>query len=89
MRKEKVWLIVHPEEERIFVQPKPVSKSRGRLLRAEGYMIFMAEVTLPPIMDLAEAIPATVERTAAEQWSEHDAPDSPNTEPERAEGQKP
>jgi hypothetical protein len=83
MRKEKIWLIVHPEEDRIFVQPKPVSATRGRLLRQEGYMIYMAEVTLPPIEDLAPVIEAAA-GVPVEQWSKDDAPDVPGAPVELA-----
>lgn len=74
MRKEKVWVIAHPEEQRFFVQPHPVTMSRGRYLREQGYMIFVTEVTFPPAFD-ASALP--IESTClTEQWPKDDASES-------------
>jgi hypothetical protein len=85
VRTENVWLIIHPDEERIFVQARAVTKTRGQTLREQGYMIFKAEVVLPPMADKADEIPAQSIKAAAEQWSKDDAPDYPHAEPELSE----
>jgi hypothetical protein len=78
VRKELIWLIVHPDEERIFVQPRPITKSRGENLRAQGCMIYKVEVTLPPVTDVAPTIEG-VASAVTEQWPQDDAPDAPQT----------
>jgi len=79
VRKENVWLIVHPDEERIFVQPRPITATRGRLLRSQGYMIYKAEVVLPAVTDQAPVITAEVPRVPVEQWPRDDDPDMPDS----------
>ena len=70
MRKEAIWVIAHPEQERIYTQQKPVSIERGARLREQGFMIFKTEVTFPPAFSAAAQ---TLENTGLkEQWERDD-----------------
>lgn len=77
MRKETIWIIAHPDEDRFYTQPKPVTASRGAILRKQGYMIFKTEVTFPPAFSASAQV---VENSGmTEQWERDDAPDANDT----------
>lgn len=71
MTQRKIWITAHPDTSDIWVQAEPIAPSLARHLRCEGYMIFVTEVSLPPMFD---TVAQTVESTPVqEQWEVDDA----------------
>lgn len=71
--KRKIWIIAHPDRPTVTAQAVPVVPKVARQLRSEGFMIFVTEITLPPMFDtLAHPVEST---PVQEQWEVDDAVD--------------
>lgn len=49
MRTKTIWVIAHPNKERVFTETNAPTKERSAALIKQGYWIFQTTVTFPPI----------------------------------------